>query len=100
MQLDPATASDPSQTNKDDMVSQVTEECDEKMKNIPSYEANGHSTPSGQQSSRPSKLASDTSKSHFEHPMSLDEVFLKRWKTSSCPFSRSAPADYFAASLS
>ena len=56
------------------MVSKVTEECDEKMKNIPSYEANGHVRQSEQQSSGPSKSASNTSQSHFEHPMRLDEV--------------------------
>ncbi len=56
------------------MVSMVTEEFDEKMRNIPNYEANGHVTQTEQQCSGPSKSASDTSQSHFEHPMSLDEV--------------------------
>ena len=69
-----AKASGFSQPNEDDMVSTVTEEFDEKMKSIPSYEANGHTTQSEQQRSGPSKSASDTSQSHFEHPMSLDEV--------------------------
>lgn len=56
------------------MVSTVTEEFDEKLNSIPSYEANGHTTQSEQQDSGPaSNSASDTSQSHFEHPMSLDE---------------------------
>ncbi len=67
-------ASGSSQPDEDDKVSKVTEECDEKLKYIPSYEANGHATQTKQQSSGPPKFASDTSKSHFEHPMRLDEV--------------------------
>ena len=59
------------------MVRTVTEEFDEKLNSIPSYEANGHTTQSEQQDSGPaSNSASDTSQSHFEHPMSLDEVLV------------------------
>jgi len=68
------TASGSSQPEKVDMVTKVTEEFDEKTRNIPNYEANGHVQQSEQQRSEPSNSAFDTSQSHFEHPMSLDEV--------------------------
>ncbi len=76
------------------MVSKVTEEFDEKMRNIPNYEANVHIKQSEEQRSGPSKSASDTSQSHFEHPMSLDEVpmiALNCWRNISCAIALFSP---------
>lgn len=72
--VDLETANGSSQSKEVDMVSKVTEEFDQKMRNIPNYEANGHVKQSENQRSGPSNTASDTSQSHFEHPMSLEEV--------------------------